>query len=224
LADGNLEFLGRVDHQVKVRGCRIELGEVETALRSHQAVEEAVVMAREDQPGAKRLVAYVVPKHHGRPASASELRTHLKQSLPDYMVPAAFTSLEALPLTASGKTDRSGLPAPQAPLDSEYLPPQTPTEEELAGIWCGLLQVERVGRNDNFFDRGGHSLLAARVLARVREAFGVELRLRAVFEVADLEELARRIDHSRRDPVNASVPQIQLKRTKENRPWFLSEQ
>ena len=190
---GELEFVGRADAQVKVRGFRIEPGEVEDLLLRHPAVRDAVVVAREDEPGRARLVAYVVPAA-GEAASAAELRRHLKAELPEYMVPAAFVSLDALPLTPGGKVDRRGLPAPEAPVapTEAYVAPATEAEARLAEIWAEVLRLERVGTRDDFFELGGHSLLATQVVSRVRRELGVELPLRAVFErptVADLAAL-----------------------------------
>ncbi|HEX2080479.1 MAG TPA: amino acid adenylation domain-containing protein, partial [Longimicrobium sp.] len=191
--DGTLEFIGRIDHQVKIRGFRIELGEIEAALRRSEGVADCVVVAREDMPGEKRLVAYVVGG-----VEAGVLREHLRRALPEYMVPAAFVVLEALPLTPNGKLDRKALPAPElAPPEEAYVAPRTPTEEVLAGVWAELLRLERVGVEDHFFDLGGHSLLATRVAARVRAVFGVDLPLRAVFERSVLSELAAEIERLR---------------------------
>ncbi|HEX3127436.1 MAG TPA: non-ribosomal peptide synthase/polyketide synthase [Thermoanaerobaculia bacterium] len=190
--DGNLEFLGRIDHQVKIRGFRIELGEIEVALARHPGVREAVVLAREDVPGDKRLVAYVVPAGGGLP----DLREHLRQSLPDYMIPAAFVELEALPVTPNGKLDRRALPAPRWDSAGEEggAPPETPTEIALAALWREVLGVDRIGVHDSFFDLGGHSLLATQLVARVREAFRVEMSLRTVFQAPTLREMAAALD------------------------------
>jgi len=190
--DGNLEFLGRVDHQVKIRGFRIELGEIEVALARHAGVREAVVLAREDVPGDKRLVAYVVPAGGELP----DLRDFLRQSLPDYMVPAAFVELEALPVTPNGKLDRNALPAPQWDHGEtdEGAAPSTPTEQALAALWREILGVDHVGIHDSFFDLGGHSLLATQLVARIRESFHVEMPLRAVFQAPVLGELAAALD------------------------------
>ncbi|MET0398426.1 MAG: amino acid adenylation domain-containing protein, partial [Longimicrobiaceae bacterium] len=192
LSDGTLEFLGRVDEQVKVRGFRVEPGEVEAALERHPGVREAVVVVREDAPGEKRLVGYVVPAD-GAEASSAELRAHLKASLPEYMVPGAFVVLERLPLTPSGKVARRTLPAPERLSAEDFVAPRTPAEEVLAGIWGDVLRVERVGAEDDFFELGGHSLVATRVVSRVRQAFGVELPLRALFEAPTVAGLAGRI-------------------------------
>jgi amino acid adenylation domain-containing protein len=198
--DGTLEFLGRLDAQVKVRGFRIELGEIESVLRGHPAVLAAAVAAREDQPGDRRLVAYVVPRAGMAAPSAAELRALAAERLPEYMVPAAFVALDTLPLNANGKVDRRALPAPGADAyaAAEVVAPRTPAEEVLAGIWAELLGIDRVGADDDFFVLGGHSLLAMRMLARVREAFGVEVPPRAVFEAPVLAALAERIDRERR--------------------------
>ncbi|MBW8767933.1 MAG: AMP-binding protein, partial [Geodermatophilales bacterium] len=187
LPDGAVEFLGRIDHQVKVRGFRIELGEVEAALAAHPAVREAVVVARADDAG-RRLVAYLVPHPEGAEApllSLAELRANLSLTLPDYMVPAAWVLLGALPLTPSGKVDRRALPAPEGgrlELGAVYVAPRTALEELLAGIWAEVLGLDRVGVHDNFFALGGHSLLAAQVVSRAGEALEIEVPLRLLFE------------------------------------------
>jgi amino acid adenylation domain-containing protein len=182
--DGTLEYLGRIDHQVKVRGYRIELGEVEAVLREQAGVREALVVAREELPGDRHLVAYVVPARGPGPA-VSELRDFVKARLPDYMIPVAFVLLDALPLTPYGKVDRRALPAPEGvrpELEAAYVAPRTPVEEVLVGIWSEILGVKQVGIDDNFFALGGHSLLATRLMSRLRDAFHVELPLRAFFE------------------------------------------
>lgn len=192
LQDGNIVLMGRLDHQVKLRGFRVELGEIEAVLDQHPAVAQSVVLAREDSPGQKRLVAYVVQKE-GQSASASGLKGFLKEKLPEYMVPAAFLLLAALPMTANGKIDRKALPAPdRAGFDAggELVPPRTPVEELLAQMWVEVLGVPRVGVFDNFFDLGGHSLLATRVISRIRDAFEIELPLRRIFEAPTIEGLA----------------------------------
>ncbi|HEX2207503.1 MAG TPA: amino acid adenylation domain-containing protein, partial [Longimicrobium sp.] len=194
-ADGALEFLGRIDFQVKVRGFRIELGEIEAAFADHPAVRQAVAVVREDAPGDARIVAYVVPD--GAAPSTDELRQMLAKRLPDYMVPSAFVSLEAMPLTPNSKVDRKAMPAPDWSAEADYEAPRTATEQTLAALWCELLGVEQVGRTDGFFALGGHSLRAARVAARVRGVLGIELPLRAVFEHATLAELAAEIDRLR---------------------------
>ncbi|HET7462771.1 MAG TPA: amino acid adenylation domain-containing protein, partial [Longimicrobium sp.] len=187
---GELEFLGRVDAQVKVRGFRIEPGEIEGVLRRSEGVADCVVVARDDVPGEKRLVAYVVGD-----GEAGVLREHLLRELPEYMVPSAFVFLEMLPLTPNGKLDRKALPAPDfAPAKERYVAPRTPTEEVLAGIWAETLRRERVGVTESFFDLGGHSLLATLMVARVQQVFGVEVSLRAIFDEPTVAELAGRVD------------------------------
>ncbi|MFL5540511.1 MAG: non-ribosomal peptide synthase/polyketide synthase [Longimicrobiaceae bacterium] len=188
-ADGTLEFVGRLDDQVKIRGFRIEPGEVESVLSSHAAVSEARVIVREDVPGEPRLVAYVV----GEPG-ADELRAHLRRSLPEYMVPAAFVGLASLPLTPNGKLDLKALPAPELASADDYVAPATPTEEMVAGIWAEVLRLERVGATQNFFELGGHSLLATRVVSRIRAAAGVEVPLRTLFEGPTVAQLAGAVD------------------------------
>ncbi len=181
LPDGRIQFLGRSDHQVKIRGFRIELGEIESALTEHPEIAEAVVLARQDGPGERRLVAYLVP----RPGGGSEAvlgaaaREYLRHRLPEYMLPAAFVILGSLPLTPNGKVDRAALPAPDAAarsVQAGFAPPQTFAEQLLAESWAELLGLDRVGRHDDFFELGGHSLLATRAVSRARRSFGVEVR------------------------------------------------
>jgi amino acid adenylation domain-containing protein/FkbM family methyltransferase len=200
LPGGEIEFLGRLDHQVKLRGYRIELGEVEAALVGLEGIEAAVVLAREDEPGQKRLVAYVTPERGASGESSvaeafSALRAALQTRLPEYMVPAQFVMLDSLPLTPNGKLDRKALPAPAGALasDDAYLAPRNQTEELLAGFWAELLGLERVGVRDNFFELGGHSLLATQFMSRVRRAFRVELPLRLLFERPTVESLAQSV-------------------------------
>ncbi len=202
--DGELEFLGRLDHQVKIRGFRIELGEIEAALLAQAEIREAVVLAREDVPGEPRLVAYVAPELPAR--FDRELRERLGKRLPDFMIPAAFVLLPALPLTPNGKVDRKALPAPEWAGEVGWVGPRTPSEELLAGIWSEVLGVERIGVHDDFFALGGHSLLATRVVSRVREVLGVELPLRRLFEVPTVAELARQIEGGTRSEAPALVP------------------
>lgn len=191
--DGSIEFVGRVDHQVKVRGFRIELGEIEAALARHPGVHEAIVLAREDEPGDKRLVAYLVPGREGEP-SAGELRGHLERILPGYMIPAAFVALEAWPLTPNGKVDRAALPAPDWANRAAFVPPSSGIEEALARIYSEVLGVDPVGSRDSFYDLGGHSLNAIQIAARVRDRFHVELPVEAVFATPVVCELAARIE------------------------------
>jgi len=192
LADGNLEFLGRLDDQVKIRGFRVEPGEVEAALARHPAVREGAVAVREGAAGEKRLVAYLVPRQPSSPA-VGEVWRALRRQLPEHMIPAAFVVLEALPLTPSGKIDRRALPAPDSArpeLGAAYLAPRTPLEETLAEIWSRSLGLERVGIRDNFFELGGHSLLATRIVARIRQALQIEVPLRTFFEAPSIAELS----------------------------------
>ncbi|MDQ3959313.1 MAG: amino acid adenylation domain-containing protein, partial [Pseudomonadota bacterium] len=192
-AEGHIEFLGRMDQQVKVRGFRVELGEIEARLAEHPQVREAVVIIREDRPKEERLVAYLVTETALQP---EELRVALKEMLPQYMIPSAFVFLEELPLTPNGKVDRRALPAPEisAQLEDRYVAPRTPLEEILAGIWGEVLGVERIGIHDNFFELGGHSLLAVQLLSRLRKFFKVEMTLRDLFEVSTVAELAECIE------------------------------
>ncbi|HEX8905139.1 MAG TPA: non-ribosomal peptide synthetase, partial [Longimicrobiaceae bacterium] len=189
-----LEYLGRLDEQVKIRGFRIEPGEIEAALRQHPAVRDCAVVARADAGGEKRLAAYVVADG----AEPAELRAYLRGRLPDHMVPASFTALEALPLTPSGKLDRRALPAPELGDQQGTVAPRTAAEEVVAAIWAEVLGRDRVGVEESFFDLGGHSLAATRMVSRLREAFAAELPLRAVFEGPTVAELARRVEALRR--------------------------
>ena len=187
--DGDLEFLGRLDEQVKVRGYRIELGEIQATLLRNDHVREAVVVLREDVPGDKRLVAYVVARDAA--IAAADLRAWLERQLPDYMVPAAFVLLPALPLTPNGKVDRKSLPAPDHEVPRQvFEPPGTPIETAIASIWADVLRRPRVGRNESFFDLGGHSLLAAQAIAMINQALGTDLTLRQLFETPTVRELA----------------------------------
>ncbi|MBV9773785.1 MAG: AMP-binding protein, partial [Gemmatimonadetes bacterium] len=194
LAAGELEFLGRMDTQVKVRGFRIEPGEIEAVLERHAQVSEAVVVVREDA-GERRLVAYVVPADGVAP-EAADLRTHLKGSVPEYMVPSAFVTLDALPLTPTGKVDRRALPAPAGGAGEEYVAPRTDTERRMAEIWAEVLQRDRVGIHDDFFALGGHSLLATRLASRVRAEFGTELPLRVLFELPTIARVGEWLDQA----------------------------
>ena len=193
-SDGNIEFLGRNDFQVKIRGFRIELGEIEARAAACAGVREAVVVAREDEPGDKRLVAYVTAQA-GAELSAAQLRSELSSVLPEYMIPSAFVRLEALPLTPNGKLDRKGLPAPDqtSVASAAYEAPVGEMESAIARIWQELLQLERVGRHDNFFELGGHSLLAVRLVSRLRQQFGVEVALREVFAQPTLQGVAQAV-------------------------------
>ncbi|MEG4885837.1 amino acid adenylation domain-containing protein [Microcoleus sp. F8-D3] len=201
LSDGTIEFLGRIDRQVKIRGFRIELGEIEAVLERHPAVRETAVIVREDSPGNKRLVAYIAAykdsfSEFQSSSLVTELCSDLKQKLPEYMVPSAFVLLEALPLLPNGKVDRRSLPAPEK---SAIAAVRSPVEEMVAGIWSEVLGIEGIGSEDNFFELGGHSLLATQAIARLREAFKIELPLRVLFEsptVASLSDCISQISSS----------------------------
>ena len=211
--DGALEYLGRLDHQVKIRGFRIELGEIETALASHPAIREAVVLAREDQPGDKRLVAYLVAAQMPAPTT-QELRQFLQATLPEYMIPAAFVFLEAMPLNPNGKIERRALPIPElAGAAERYVAPRTPTEQILADIWAEILGMERIGIHGNFFELGGHSLMATQAISRIREQFGVELPLRVLFEVEDIAALAETLVAKQLENVDAQTLESLLAET-----------
>jgi amino acid adenylation domain-containing protein len=197
-ADGQLEFLGRFDDQVKLRGFRIELGEIETALSQHLAIQQCVVTVREDKPGDKRLVAYVVPAESEVP-DTGELRHYLYHRLPDYMVPSAFVTLVSLPLTPSGKINRKALPKPESAdiaTSAAYVAPRTPMEQELAKIWAQVLNLEQVGIHDNFFELGGHSLLAVQLITKMQQSFQVALPLATLFQQPTIEHLAQLLQNS----------------------------
>ncbi|WP_435136023.1 amino acid adenylation domain-containing protein, partial [Actinacidiphila sp. bgisy144] len=217
LPDGTLEFAGRVDHQVKLRGLRIEPGEIEAVLSGCPGVAQAAVVAREDRPGDKRLVAYVVPLPQGAPEPA-ELAARLRRDLPDYMVPAAFVTVAALPLTANGKLDRAALPAPDYGVSAAGRGPRTPQEQLLCGLFAEVLGREHVGIDDGFFDLGGHSLLAARLAARVRETLGLELGLRMLFEAPTVAGLTERLAMD--DPADALDVLLPLRSTGTATPLF----
>jgi amino acid adenylation domain-containing protein len=215
LPDGCIEFLGRNDHQVKVRGFRVEPGEIEAALSLHPEVREAAVVVREvSGPGDRRLVGYFVPRRgsaaEAGDALAGELRAFLSGRLPEYMVPWALVPLDAFPLTPSGKLDRRNLPAPEAVrrLGAEPAPLRGPVEEVLAGIWAEVLGVERVGADDNFFELGGHSLLATRVMSRLRSAFDIAMPLRALFEASTLADLAAQVETALRAGARQTAPPL----------------
>ena len=219
--DGTLEFLGRADDQVKLRGFRIELGEVEAVLAGHPDVAQAAALVREDRPGDRRLVGYLVPRGGAAP-TPGELRRHLATALPEYLVPGAYVTVDALPRNASGKLDRAALPAPERG-HSAGRPPRSPDEAVLAELFAEVLGVPGVGIDDGFFDLGGHSLLATRLVSRIRAVLGVELAIRTVFDAPTVAALAKRLDRdrerpalrpaARRDPLPLSFAQRRL--------WFL---
>jgi amino acid adenylation domain-containing protein len=201
--DGNIEFLGRIDNQIKVRGYRVEPGEIETALLTHPLVQQAAVVG-DVEPGGPaasvdRLIAYVVTRGTKAP-SADDLRAFLNQYLPDYMIPSVFVSLKTMPLTPNGKVDRRALPKPdetRPDLQRVFVAPRTDTERELSNIWAGLLKVDEVGVHDDFFELGGHSLLATQVVSRMRQIFQIEIPLRGLFESPTVAALAEKIDSTR---------------------------
>jgi amino acid adenylation domain-containing protein len=221
-SDGEIEYLGRLDHQVKIRGFRIELGEVEAVLGQHEGVREAVVLAREETPGDKRLVAYVVSRA-GDKGLAGELRGFVKERLPEYMMPSVFVMLDELPLTPNGKVDRKALPAPGTEdfggADG-FVAPRGPVEEVLAGIWAQALNLERVGVHEKFFDLGGYSLLVIQIISRIRETFHVEIPVRALFESPTVAELATLVEEAIR--AEQGVRLTPLKPVPRDRPLPLS--
>ena len=222
---GNIEYLGRIDNQVKIRGFRIELGEIEAALKRHPAIRESVVVARdviaEDpklfcEPASqnpksdRQLVAYVAFRGSSI-ASGGELRSFLHETLPDYMIPAAFVALDALPLTANGKIDRRRLPAPDIQMIESAgasIAPRTESEELVAQVWRDVLNLDRLGVHDNFFELGGHSLLAARIVGRLRAHFNADLALRTLFELPTVALLAAEIDRLRGNRRGVNIPPI----------------
>ncbi|MCX6582106.1 MAG: amino acid adenylation domain-containing protein, partial [Candidatus Aminicenantes bacterium] len=228
LPDGNIEFLGRIDHQVKVRGFRIELGEIESCLSLYPAIKEVVVIARQYENRGNYLCAYIVPQSPGHP-TVSQLREYLSKQLPDYMIPAYFIHLERIPLTANGKIDRKALPGPDETfIDTgvEYVAPGTETEKKLAFIWRQLLRLERIGINDDFFQLGGDSILVNRCIARIREELHAEIPLRKFFEQPYIKALAEEIEKQERQ-VSSIKPaaregEIPLSFAQE-RLWFLQE-
>ncbi|MFY9573150.1 MAG: amino acid adenylation domain-containing protein [Blastocatellia bacterium] len=232
LADGTVEFLGRLDNQVKIRGFRIELGEIETALSEHPAVREAVVAASEARQGNRILVAYTVA-HIGQSIRTAELRSFLKERLPEHMIPSVFVEMERMPLSPNGKLDRRALPAPGAArpdLEQTFVGPRNYIEETLNAIWIEVLKIDRVGINDNFFDLGGHSLLATQMISRLRKQFDIELPLRSLFENPTIAELGESVDavirggrHGEIKPITPAPKDkpLQLSFAQE-RLWFLN--
>ena len=219
LPTGEIEYLGRIDNQVKIRGFRIELGEIEVALCGHPSVSESVVIAREDQPGDKRLAAYVVP--NGQPLQINELRSYLKQTLPDHMVPSAFVVLDELPLTANGKVNRKALPAPVSNLsesDRVFVPARDKSESQLVEMWEKILGVQPIGVTDNFFDLGGHSLQAVRMFAEVEKTFGKSIPLATLFVAGTVERIAAILRQEGWSEPESSVVPIQPSGTKP--PFF----
>src|SRR5262249_7766949 len=230
-ADGTIEFLGRNDFQVKIRGVRIELGEIQARLSEHPGVREAVVVACGDGSGDKRLVAYYTSVSNGgeEKVEAEDLRSHMLSRLPDYMTPSAYVHLEALPLTPNGKIDRKALlaPGPGTYATRGYQAPVGEIESRLARVWAEVLRLERVGRQDNFFDLGGHSLLATRLVSRLRQTLGVEVALADLFARPVLADFAQVMETATR----AKLPPITAIERSEKSPlsfaqqrlWFLAQ-
>jgi amino acid adenylation domain-containing protein len=228
LLDGNIEYLGRLDHQVKIRGFRIELGEIESVLRQHPAIHTCVAVAREDSGGETQLVAYVVMAR-GADITAAELRAFLSDKLPSYMLPAAMVELDHLPLTPTGKVDRLALPAPDyRPQAEDTVSPRSQLEELLLGIWTQVLKVSDIGINHNFFELGGHSLLAVSVVSRTRDALNVDLKVRHLFEAPTIAELAHKIDQLSGVQPLPSIKKVRRDRElplsfAQERMWFLNQ-
>ncbi|CAC5344912.1 putative Acetate--CoA ligase [Planktothrix rubescens CCAP 1459/22] len=232
LPDGNIEYLGRIDNQVKIRGFRIELGEIETVLTQNPQVQSSVIIACEDTPGNKRLVAYIVPQKDATP-TPNELRQFLKEKLPEYMIPSAFVILESLPLTPNGKIDRRALPEPEQSYErtDKFILPRNPIEEILVTIWSEVLKVKQVSINDNFFELGGHSLLATQLISRIRTNLQIEIPLRSLFAAPTIEELGQQIQQLQQQDLTLSAPPI-LPRGEQSelllsyaqtRLWFLDQ-
>lgn len=232
--DGNIEYLGRIDDQVKIRGFRIELGEVEAALAALPEVGDAVVLARDDLSGDRRIVGYVVWKDSATKLAQTWLRDRLSTVLPDFMLPSYFVFLSRMPLTANGKTDRKALPAPDMTRDErDYIAPLGPTERVLAQVWADVLELDRVGRSDDFFVLGGHSLMASRLVAKASGAFDVQLPLRLLFEAPTVAAMAQRIDQTTaRDsvpamllsaPADSGARDLRRLSHAQQRLWFLDQ-
>ncbi|OUL18652.1 hypothetical protein BV378_34960 [Nostoc sp. RF31YmG] len=240
LPDGNIELIGRIDNQVKIRGFRIELGDIEAALSQHPTIRAAVVLATEDNSGSKSLVAYIVTaterisnQDESDSALIRQIRTFLKEKLPEYMVPNTFVVMDKFPLTPNGKIDRRALPTPQQAkvvVAEAFVAPRNPVEQKLAEIWTQVLQLEQVGIDDNFFELGGHSLLATQVISRVRQAFCVEISLRSLFSNPTIAELAQAIAQLQTgdDQNHQPIPQLANRESiplsfAQQRVWFLEQ-
>jgi thioesterase domain-containing protein/acyl carrier protein len=221
--DGNIEYLGRNDFQVKIRGFRIELGEIEAALSQQPGIREAIVLAREDQPGDTRLVAYLIPDDPAQPLEVAALRAALRGLLPEYMLPSAFVILDAFPLTPNDKVDRKALPAPDRSdlASAQFAAPQGEIEAALAQIWRDVLRVERISRYDNFFDLGGHSLLTVQLVSRVRRIFGVQLPIVSLFQEPTLQRLAEVLQQQTLAQAGNGNALVPIKPTGEKPPLFL---
>lgn len=193
LSDGNIEFVGRIDHQVKIRGYRVEIGEIETTISSHPMIKEAVVIAVNDQSGLndeKILIAYYVPKSHQDIPNALDIRKYLHSSLPDYMIPSIFVIIDSIPLSPNGKLDRKALPAPEVTVDQSYKPPRNPVEKAVLDIWSDVLYTSKISIDDNFFELGGHSLSAARIINKIERVFNKEIKLQDFYQAPTISELA----------------------------------
>ncbi|MCK4261381.1 MAG: amino acid adenylation domain-containing protein, partial [Halanaerobiales bacterium] len=205
LPDGNIKFIGRIDHQVKIRGYRIELGEIENRLLEHEIIREAIVIDRTDQNDAKYLCAYIVTDEE---IPVADLRTYLSKDLPEYMIPSYFISLDEMPLTRNGKVDRKALPAPEGNLElgTEYVAPRDEAEEKMSLIWSEVLSVEKVGINDNFFELGGHSLKAIQLTAKILKEFNVEMPLQEIFKTPTVKDLAQFVRKAKKTLFTAIEP------------------
>ncbi len=225
--DGNLVYLGRSDHQVKIRGFRIELGDIEAALKTHPGVADAIVMAREDRPGEKRLAAYVVPRQETK-ITAEQLRRVTREKLPEYMTPAFFMFLPGLPLTPNGKVDRKALPVPQeeaVEMDGPFVAPRTPLETQVAAAWSEVLGLSKIGAAANFFELGGDSLLASQIISRLRAKFNVELPLSCLFAAPTVEGLAAELESGRWKALGNAIPPLEpVSRDKPLPASFMQEQ
>ncbi|MFD0772072.1 non-ribosomal peptide synthase/polyketide synthase [Bacillus sp. CGMCC 1.60114] len=219
LSDGTLQFHGRIDDQVKIRGFRIELGEIEAVLQAHSSVKEAVVLVREDDPGDKRLVAYVVGE-----GSVHEWREHLQTHLPNYMVPTNFIEMEFLPLTPNGKLDLKALPIPSELSTENTVYPRTPLEELIASVWSQVLGIGNIGVQDSFFELGGHSLLATQVVSRLQEVFQIKLPVRELFEYSTVEALSKRMDQLRKGSEKREIPPLMPMERGNNIPLSYAQQ
>lgn len=227
--DGHIEYLSRIDHMVKIRGFRIELGDIESALLSHGSVQEAAVIDRDDAAGGKSLVAYIVPRNGS--IDPAGLRGHLREKLPEYMVPSAFVPLKALPLSPNGKLDRKSLPAPaQSNEEAAYVAPQTQIEEAMAQIWSQVLRRDRVGINDSFFEVGGHSLLATQVISRIRSRFDIDLPMPILFDAPTIAQLSKRVEAAQGEKGSPLPPIVPVPRDRplplsfaQQRLWYVSQ-
>ncbi|WP_039963255.1 non-ribosomal peptide synthetase, partial [Kamptonema sp. PCC 6506] len=220
LPNGNIEFLGRIDHQVKIRGFRIELGEIEAVLSQHPDVQESLVINREDASGNQRLVAYIVSNLRPKRTAVGSLRDFLKQKLPDYMMPSSFVFLNHLPLTPNGKVDRKALPAPDADainlqLETTYVAPQTEIEQSIAIVWQEVLHLKKVGVDDSFFDLGGHSLLMAQVHSQLREVVDREVSIMEMFKYPTISSLAKYLSQEPEEKPSFRQSQDRIKNQKD---------